>query len=246
MTSARTPASNHEENDLEEEEEEDEEMHGKMGIMRVPIIGVGGPGMAGMVGGGHNGSPEPLGINDDWVKYFSRIINTVSPDKEAPSTKKRIILLESSTAMSGTFDSWFPSLVEAVKQRRRAAMPQPTSKSKSVVARTKEMGAELQPTTIVLSCTPSLLVPHTGETIGSPVSASGSPTEADSPMSSIRSAVEALAEKFGAMGMGVSVEGPKEGDDQAKLWWSSQEDDEGGRLQRERRRLNALLQQGKA
>ena len=92
------------------------------------------------------------GINPEWVGLFHHMVNMNDSDRP------RIILLESCTAMLSTFPIWWPSLAEALRTRRR--QPRPTSGRKTAA---KSAARDLiRPTSVVLSCAPSLLGTHTG------------------------------------------------------------------------------------
>jgi hypothetical protein len=146
-------------------------------------------------------------INEEWVEFFTRIVN-----HEHSEGRRRIILLESSTAMSSTFDIWWPSFVEAVRRRR--------SNSAARSGRSKAKLAELRnPTTVILSCSPSFL--HVGSDLAQPQ------TEAAQTFAS------SIAAKLGGV-----VETPSDAGPQ--IWWAGDESDEEGRLQRDQDRLEAL------
>lgn len=92
------------------------------------------------------------GINPEWVGLFQHMIDTNDSDRP------RIILLESCSTMLSTFSIWWPSLAEALRTRRRQSRP--TSGRKTAA---KSPVRDLtKPTTVVLSCAPSLLGSHTG------------------------------------------------------------------------------------
>lgn len=91
-------------------------------------------------------------------KLMSDIVNitgqrnhsTPESSKQGAQVRRRIIYVQDAVAMASTFDQWFPSLLKAVRARRRAGLA--NNESGHVVS---------QPTTIVLGCTPSIL--HTSE-----------------------------------------------------------------------------------
>jgi hypothetical protein len=144
-------------------------------------------------------------VNDEWVEFFTRVVN-----HEHSEGQRRIILLESSTAMSSTFDIWWPSFVEAVRRRR--------SNAGARSGRGKAKQAELRnPTTVILSCTPSFL--HVGSDVAQTQPA--------------QSFASHIAAKLG----GVVEDRPDAG---PQIWWAGDESDEEGRLQRDQDRLEAL------
>lgn len=150
-------------------------------------------------------TPPTSPINDDWLEFFARIVN-----HEHCEGQRRIILLESSTAMSSTFDTWWPSFVEAVRRRRSNAGPRSS--------RGKAKQAELRnPTTVILSCTPSFL--HVGSDFA--------------PTQPAQSFASSIAAKLG----GVIEDRPDAG---PQNWWAGDESDEEGRRQRDQDRLEAL------
>lgn len=219
----------------QEEEGEGEDENGMPNMIRIPMftanVSGGLPGMPGGGGGGifgiqgqQGGRPED---NEEWTAFFNSLINIELPAGEATPAKRRIILLESTAAMAETFDAWWPSLLEAVRQRRRGPAPKGKGKRASTVT--------THPTTIVLSVPPSLLLPHTAQAIES--GPEGSQTVEEN-KERIRSVVEALGANVSA----IHVDGGDKGEE--KLWWSSEEHDHEGRQRREERRLRAMLSQG--
>lgn len=91
-------------------------------------------------------------------KLMSDIVNVTdqrnhtAPEssRQGAQVRRRIIYIQDAVAMASTFDQWFPSLLKAVRARRRAGLA--NNESSHVVS---------QPTTIVFGCTPSIL--HTSE-----------------------------------------------------------------------------------
>lgn len=212
------------------EEEDHSQLPGMSGMpsmgnmIRIPIA-VGG---VGSMPSGMFGAPRRKSENDfdeDWVSFFSGIINMQMPEESTttPATR-RIVLLESTAAMAETFETWYPSLLEAVRRRRRGP-PAPRQKGKRPPPPTAS-----QPTTLVLSVPPSLLLSHTAEY--------RAPDGAESSKDRIRSVVEAL----GASVSAIHVEGGDKYEE--RLWWSSEEHDHEGRQRREERRLRAILNHG--
>lgn len=222
------------EEDVAEEEEQHHQLPGMTGLpgmsnmIRIPIAvgGVGAmpPGMFGVPRRKAEGD-----YDEDWVAFFSGIINMQMPDDAAAVTPaaRRIILLESTAAMAETFDTWYPSLLEAVRRRRRGPAPA-RQKGKRPPPPTTS-----QPTTIILSVPPSLLLSHTAE-----FRAPDGGEDVESNKDRIRSVVEAL----GASVSAIHVEGGDKHEE--RLWWSSEEHDHDGRTKREERRLRAILNQG--
>ncbi|KAK4689733.1 hypothetical protein P7C73_g390, partial [Tremellales sp. Uapishka_1] len=158
-------------------------------------------------------------VDEAWVHFFSHLISVHEPT----STKKRIILVESACGMAETFDTWWPSLTEAVRRRRCW-----TRSSRKTGGRSKGTSLSLtQPTSIVISCPPSLLRPHTAMSLGSPVTSS-EPS---------RTAAQVLAAEVGLE----DEEHAALADDHSPLWWGSVESDRRGRTTRNRRRLQTLL-----
>jgi hypothetical protein len=78
--------------------------------------------------------------------------NAPESSKQGAQVRRRIIYIQDAVAMASTFDQWFPSLLKAVRARRRAGL---SSKESNL--------AVSQPTTIVLGCTPSIL--HVSENL---------------------------------------------------------------------------------
>ncbi len=181
-----------------------------------------------------------VGIKEDWVAFFDKVLNRDSSEPDDPSSsnpRKRIIFLESPEAMSATFDVWWPSLVEAVRRRRRGAhlsdfaLPQKKgSKQKAAPPHTLS-----HPTTIILGSAPSLLLPHTSSVAPFPsTQPSGTGQHPIHPM------LQEIAERFGGV-----VEAKEVGSDAPPLWWGSEEFDQIGRMQREQKRLSALVEDDK-
>ncbi|BEI80182.1 hypothetical protein CcaverHIS002_0107110 [Cutaneotrichosporon cavernicola] len=213
------PAADHGHHMMEEEEVggEEEEQNSVPNMVRIPL-------MAAIPGGSPFGMPGPTPRRpeneEEWVSFFTGLIN-LQVEGQTASANRRIILLESTAALAETFDVWWPHLLEAVRRRRR-----PVRKGKK--------SATLQPTTIVLSIPPSLLLPHTAY-----MSEPGGETAAEEGKDRLRSVVEALGASVNA----IHVDG---GADRAeeKLWFSSEEHDIEGRQRREERRLRAILHNG--
>ncbi|WVQ94343.1 hypothetical protein IAU59_001422 [Kwoniella sp. CBS 9459] len=231
-----------------------EDGHGMpgMAVTSVPIAVMGGgggmlpSGLSGLPGMG--GSEEELAqgqVNQEWVNFFTKIINT----GESKPGKKRIIVLESATAMAKSFPLWWPSLVEAVQRRRKGHVSVgkigrgkgPNSKAPAA--------ALLYPTSIVLQCTPSLALPHTHPAMSMEhEDAEGSSEEddhAEGPSDPAQSIMAALEERFKSMGIHVQshVEVVKPKVD-GKLWWGSEEGDISGRREGDQERLTGMLSKG--
>lgn len=205
---------------MEEEEggPEEEEQNAVPGMVRVPLLaaipGASPFGMPGMPG------PRRADPNEEeWVSFFSGLINMEMADDK--STRRRILLLESSAALAETFDVWWPHLLEAVRRRRR-----PVHKGKK--------SETLQPTSIVLSVPPSLLLPHTAFMM----EPGGETSEVEQ-----KDRIRSLAESLGASISAIHVDGGNEKGEE-KLWFSSEEHDVEGRQRREERRLRAILHTG--
>lgn len=199
-------------------EEEENGMGGMPSMVRIPLMAAipGGASPFGMPGPG----PRRPENEEEWVTFFSGLIN-MQLEGEKTSARRRIILLESTAALAETFDVWWPHLLEAVRRRRR-----PVRKGKK--------SETLQPTTIVLSVPPSLLLPHTAY-----MSEPGGEAAAEEGKDRLRSVVEAL----GASVSAIHVDGGADRGEE-KLWFSSEEHDIEGRQRREERRLRAILSSG--
>lgn len=204
---------------MEEEEGggEEEEQNGMPSMVRIPL-------MAAIPGGSPFGMPGPgprrPENEEEWVSFFSGLMN-MQMEGEKVSTRRRIVLLESTAALAETFDVWWPHLLEAVRRRRR-----PVHKGKK--------SETLQPTTIVLSVPPSLLLPHTAY-----MSEPGGEAAVEEGKDRLRSVVEAL----GASVSSIHVDGGADKGEE-KIWFSSEEHDVEGRQRREERRLRAILHNG--
>ncbi|KAK8861292.1 hypothetical protein IAR55_002111 [Kwoniella newhampshirensis] len=245
-----------------EEQGEGDESNGMPGMAftSVPIAvlggGGGGNGGGGMSSLGHPEDDAGSGqVNEEWISFFAKIINA---DSTEPG-RRRIILLENTIAMSKTFSLWWPSLVEAVRRRRKGVFTA-TKSGRTGKNENKVIESVLEyPTSIVLQCAPSLLLPHT--TPGFPSSSSikeedeetsnadpdGEDTELsgdpDGNLDPAQAAISAIEEKFRSMGINVQhhVEVVKRPRDQARLWWSSAEGDVHGRKDGDQSRLKAML-----
>lgn len=196
-------------------------------IIRIPLFtaNVGAIPIPGGMVGGHGAPSRRPEDNEEWVSFFTSLINMQLPEGVANPANRRIILLESTAAMAETFSAWWPSLLEAVRQRRRG--PAPKGKGKRAASVTTS------PTTIVLSIPPSLLLPHTAH-----VADAQEGSAAEDAKARIRSVAEAIGANIGAL----NVDSGDKGEE--KLWWSSEEHDHDGRQQREERRLRAILNHG--
>jgi hypothetical protein len=170
-------------------------------------------------------------VRDDWVWFFESWINRIEGEAEVGAAeRRRIILLESIEGMSSTFDEWWPSLVEAVRRRRRVeASEGDSSEHKSLLA-TYKLG---RPTTIVFSSSPSMLLPHT-------LPPSATKEEAEAAASQVAPFFQEIADRFGG-----TVETKVENADSGPLWWGSEEVDDVGRKDRNAKRLAALLDESK-
>jgi hypothetical protein len=154
-------------------------------------------------------------VSLEWVKFFEHWLDQ-TPKGSSPS-RRRIILLESIEAMSSTFDQWWPSLVEAVRLRRRSAAPN------------GKQGRVARPTTIVFASSPSLLLPHTAPS-------AISTKDQESAVKSMHPMLQEIADRLGG-----TVETKVENNETGPLWWGSEEVDATGRRERNGRRLAALL-----
>ncbi|WVF66730.1 hypothetical protein IAT40_001472 [Kwoniella sp. CBS 6097] len=223
-----------------------------MAVTSVPIAVMGGgggmlpPGLSGLPGMG--GPEEELAqgqINQEWVNFFTKIINT----GDSKPGRKRVIVLESATAMAKSFPLWWPSLVEAVQRRRKGHV------SVSKIGRGKgpnskaPAAALLYPTSIVLQCTPSLALPHTHPAMNIEHENAESSSEEDEhgeeSADPAQAVMAALEEKFKSMGIHVQshVEVVKPKID-GKLWWGSEEGDTSGRREGDQERLTGMLSKG--
>ncbi|WWD16805.1 hypothetical protein CI109_101237 [Kwoniella shandongensis] len=244
----------------EQEEAEDNQGMPGMAFTSVPIAVLGG-------GGGGGAGMSPLGgpmeedvgsgqINEEWISFFSKVINAETTEPG----KKRIILLENTIAMSKTFSIWWPSLVEAVRRRRKGVLAGTRNGRTGKKTATKVPEPILEyPTSIVLQCTPSLLLQHTtpgfpstSTTKGKDESSHASEVEGehdefggdlDGNLDPAQAAISAIEEKFRSMGINVQhhVEVVKPPRDQARLWWSSEESDVIGRKDGNQSRFKAML-----
>ncbi|WVQ74383.1 hypothetical protein IAR50_003984 [Cryptococcus sp. DSM 104548] len=228
----------------QEDFEGDEHMEG-LGVTSLPVavLGGGGGGFPGLsMPGGGNGEENifPGHINEEWISFFSRIINTQTSSET--TGKKRIILLDSSVAMSKTFSLWWPSLVEAVQRRRRGQV-------KGGRRARASKGTPLQllhPTTIVLQCAPSPLLSQTSPSLFTSADkedgASDEAEGAEDHRPELDSLMSTLEDKLRGMGFNVhhQVETikPKDG---PRLWWGSEESDVVGRKEGDQSRLRGIL-----
>ncbi|WVW79693.1 hypothetical protein I302_101663 [Kwoniella bestiolae CBS 10118] len=243
-----------------EAEDQDEQggMPGMFASVPIAVVGGGGgmmpPGIGGLPGMAGLEEDLPQGqINGEWVSFFNRIINA----GQSQPGKKRIVVLESTIAMSKTFPIWWPSLVEAVQQRRKGIItpPKPIRKGQSVNI---EEPSLVYPTSIILQCTPSLALPHTAAAFASAArDEDGSlreedehpeemeEEESDRNVDPASAALAAIEEKFKSMGISVHshVEVVKPRND-AKLWWGSEESDVNGRKEGDKGRLSLMLSKG--
>jgi hypothetical protein len=213
----------------EEDGGDEEESTTGMGIVRIPFPMVaGGPSSVIRVS-----RPKDHIFDEEWVAFFSGIINMQLPDGTAAEgsakpkpAARRIVLLESTAAMAETLDIWYPSLLEAVRRRRRG----PSATRPKARASAPKL---TQPTTIVLSVPPSLLLSHTADVRPPPTEGAEGNEGADSFKDRLRTVAEVL---------GAAPETPDKHEEQ--LWWSSEEHDRDGRARRDERRLRALLDHG--
>nr|XP_018264327.1 uncharacterized protein I303_02492 [Kwoniella dejecticola CBS 10117]OBR86485.1 hypothetical protein I303_02492 [Kwoniella dejecticola CBS 10117] len=241
--------------DIIEQEEQDEQggMPGMFASVPIAVMGGGGmmpPGMGGMV---EMEEDIPQGrINHEWVSFFSKIINV----GHSQPGKKRIVLLESAITMAKSFPIWWPSLVEAVRRRRKGVLA-PSKAVKGASGKTSDPSL-VYPTSIILQCTPSLALSHTAPAFASAVrDEDGSlkemeesheeleDEESDHPQDPAQAALAAIEEKFKSMGISVHshVEVVKPRND-AKLWWGSEESDVNGRREGDQGRLSLMLSKG--
>ncbi|KAE8540711.1 hypothetical protein D1P53_003075 [Cryptococcus gattii VGV] len=233
----------------EAREAEDQEEGIGLGFTSMPVAVLGGGGLP-VPHMGHMGQQEEDMMagraNEEWISFFSRIINADT----AEAGKKRIVLLESPLAMSKTFPIWWPSLVEAVQRRRRGLI---TPGRKKMVPKNGSVELSLvHPTSIVLQCTPSPLLPHTSPSMFAPtekedheLAAEEHVDEVDEQEEATHAAISALEDKFRSMGFNVhhhvEVVKPRSG---AKLWWGNEESDPAGRREGDQSRLKAILGKG--
>ncbi|OXH21192.1 ATPase, partial [Cryptococcus neoformans] len=233
----------------ESREAEDQEESMGLGFTSMPVAVLGGGGLP-MPQMGHMGQQEEDFVagraNEEWIAFFSRIINA----ETAEAGKKRIVLLESPLAMSKTFPIWWPSLVEAVQRRRRGLV---TPGRKKMIPKNGNAEPSLvHPTSIVLQCTPSPLLPHTSPSMFAPtekedheLAAEEHVEDVDEQEEATHAAISALEDKFRSMGFNVhhhvEVVKPRSG---AKLWWGNEESDPAGRREGDQSRLKAILGKG--
>ena len=167
-------------------------------------------------------------VREEWVTFFQHWINredTASEDTGVLNNRKRIILLESVESMAGSFDEWWPSLLEAVRRRRRADSTSAKGKSPSFTL--------TQPTTVILSSSPSLLLQYT--------SPPKPPKEdAEAAVQSLHPMLQEIADRLGG-----TIETKIDHHDSGAIWWGSVETDEMGRTDRNAKRLAALLEENK-
>lgn len=177
---------------MEMEEAEDDEEGPRIGVMRLPFMP-------------HQQSQPTPSVHPEWVEYFGKLL-------ASESRRRTIVHLESCCAMSPTFATWYPSFLEAVHRRRRGAH----------FGKQKKKNELLFPTTVVLSCSPSLLPTHTAS--------------APAPADHVRSMLESVAARLGG-----KVSADRDSD---PLWWGGDEVDVEGREQREEARVEALNEKG--
>lgn len=219
---------------FDEEEGGEEEGHvfqiGQPFEIAIPFPGQGGrkaafpPGMAMMMQQQGKANAERHKID----KLFYDIVNVnaaadaakgedVVPENEAehddqksstPTSKPRIIYVQDATAMSSTFPQWYPSLLSAVRQRRKTDGP----------------------TTIVLGCSPSLL--HTGPNLSKQKQ-----ENAEAPPSGPPGMPPNLAKLLGSLSRGGPGTQSTDKSRTDQLWMSSAEEDVLGRKRRFERRL---------
>lgn len=219
------------EKDIQQEQAHEDEQgmdgeddpHGMPNMIRMPMFAVAG----GEQFGGMQPGPRRPEVNEEWVNFFSSIINMQNP--QGDNVDRRVILLESTAAMSPTFEIWWPSFLEAVRQRRRGPPPPKTPKNAKPTRPTAP--TTTKPTTIVLSIPPSLLPTHMKEFM--------KPSDTVDPGHEER--IRGVIEAFGASVGQINVIDGSERGEQEKLWWSGEERDMEGRKRREERRLNAIF-----
>jgi len=215
-----------------EEGEDEPEGRGSSAMVVMPWPGR----LSGPSGLPNMSSGKPVGgFKDEWVGFFDKVLNRDSPEFDDPSSsmpRKRIIFLESPEAMSGTFDVWWPSLVEAVRRRRRGAHLADVTPPKKGAKKPPSFHTLTHPTTIVLGSAPSLLLPHTCSV--APLPSTQSQENGQHPIHPI---LQEIAERFGGV-----VETKELGSDSPPLWWGSEEFDQIGRMRREQKRLSTLVE----
>ncbi|EIW69180.1 hypothetical protein TREMEDRAFT_71806 [Tremella mesenterica DSM 1558] len=219
------------------EDDDTEGFTGSGGVLRVPLM-IAGPSMPSF---GPASSSPAAGPNEEWIAFFDKIINQTANETASPSQPRpRIIVLESTAAMASTFDVWWPSLLEAVRKRRKGTVTTPSGRQGRQTS--KQSSKLVAPTSIVLSCTPSLLASHIGDLVGDGALADEAPTAGRSEL--VQAALEAAAERFG---VGVTIQSSRNLHDTSTegMWHGSLEKDVVGRNDRNRRRLTAIMKSTK-
>ena len=206
------------EEDIEDPEDDNEP--GRHGAIVVTPLSARMP--FGVPGGAQPELPTAI-VKEDWVSFFEHWIN--QGEGHADANRRRILLLESAESMAGSFDEWWPSFLEAVRRRRRIEVPQGKGKVPSIKL--------ARPTTIILSSSPSLLLPHTS-------SPAPPKEETEAAARSLHPMLQEIADRLGG-----TVETKVEHQESGPLWWGSMEVDESGRNERNSRRLSALLDESK-
>lgn len=167
-------------------------------------------------------------------KLMSDIINVTdrrnhtAPEssRQGAQIRPRIIYIQDAVAMASTFDQWFPSLLKAVRARRRAG-----------VAADERAEVVTQPTTIILGCTPSILhtsanlrAKHESESMAEADNQAGTTAERPSIPPALMNFLNGLRKGGNAANSGTA-------NATGELWKGSEEDDVIGRKTRLKKRL---------
>lgn len=148
------------------------------------------------------------GPQSNWVSFFEGLL------AREGEKDRLIVLLEASSTMAASFSIWWPSLLHAVRNRRQTPSSGGTGRRRSQPS----SAALTKPTTIVISCAPSLLTTHT-----------------------VQDPVDAADKSTGVTASGFGPGKRQIGDaEEVPLWWSAAEDGDATRTVLERRRLAAL------
>jgi hypothetical protein len=226
-----------EEESMDEGDEDADARGPRGGAFVVPLQArvIGLPGGMGM-GGGESGPSRSGSIKEDWVQFFDSVLNVQSGVKGehevTPQAKRRIVVLQRVEAMAGTFDTWWPSFVEALRRYRKGTSIPLTNHGRAKKAELATDSRLSQPITVIFNTSPSLLLPHTAPVVSTKKDENGE----DSAHDGIHPMLQAIADRFGGV-----VETKVEDGDATPLWWGSEELDVVGREQREQKRLNAIL-----
>jgi hypothetical protein len=220
------------EDDANEDGDEDSESQPRGATFVMPIPGR-VMGLQGLNPGVFGGSPAKGSVRDDWVTFFDKLLRGQEEDLDGVKANRRIIVLSGVEAMSETFDVWWPSFIQAVRQFR--AGPTPVTGGRKNLKSPPPPPVLTQPTSIIFNSSPSLLLSHTG-----PAMSFNKEDAEETPEKSLHPMLQALAERFGG-----TVEARIDEGETVPLWWGSEELDEAGREQREQRRLSTMLEHDK-